>query len=121
MQYLLLIYANEAKQAELMQTPKAAEYMQGYRDFTDDLKAKGKFIAGEALEGTTTARSVRIREGKVLTTDGPFAETREALGGFYMVEADSIEEALEFAARIPTAIHGTIEVRPIFDWEKASR
>lgn len=117
MQYLLLIYQNEADLAARQQSPEAGAFLQGYRDFTAGIVKSGEFIGGEALAGTPTATSVRVREGKVLTTDGPFAETREALGGFYLVEAADLDRAIAIAAQIPSAAFGTIEVRPIMVWD----
>jgi hypothetical protein len=80
------------------------------------LNANGAYRAGEALDSVATATTVRVRDGKTLTTDGPFAETKEALGGFYIVEAADLDEAIRYAAAIPGAMRGSIEVRPIFDW-----
>jgi hypothetical protein len=84
-----------------------------YRDYTDSIIKTGNMKAGEALQPTTTATTVRVRDGKTLTTDGPFAETREQLGGFYLVEARDLDEATRLAARIPGAQVGSIEVRPV--------
>jgi hypothetical protein len=84
-----------------------------YRTFTQDIIQSGNFKAGDALQPTTTATTVRVRDGKTLTTDGPFAETREQLGGYYLIEAKNLDEALGIAARIPSAKIGAIEVRPI--------
>ena len=116
MQYLLLIYSNEADQAQ--QSPEdAAAYIADFRTFTADIIAAGQFKAGDALTPVATARSVRIRDGERIVTDGPFAETREQLGGYYLVEAATEAEAIDIAARIPTAKHGTIEVRPLMVWD----
>jgi len=115
MRYLLLIYTAEATEPpppEVM----AAE-MKAYGAFTEDIRKRGLMQAGEALEPTATATTVRVRDGETVTTDGPFAETKEALGGFYLVDARDLDEAIELAARIPAAKHGSIEVRPI--WEQA--
>ena len=115
MRYLLLIYVTEAN------TPPAPEVMEAehsaYAAFTQDIQKRGLMQAGEALEPTSTATTVRVRDGETITTDGPFAETKEALGGFYLVDARDLDEAIELAARIPAAKHGSIEVRPI--WESA--
>jgi hypothetical protein len=114
MRYLLLIYVTEATErppAEVMEAE-----MQAYGAFTEDIRARGLMQAGEALEPTTTATTVRVRDGRTVTTDGPYAETKEALGGFYLVDARDLDEAIELAARIPAAKHGSIEVRPI--WEQ---
>ena len=112
MQYLLLIYENEQIGAK-MSKADGEKFMKEYFDFTDDIKNKKNYIAGEALQPTSTATTVRVRDGKPVTTDGPFAETREQLGGFYMVEAKDLDEARAIAARIPSARHGSIEVRPV--------
>jgi hypothetical protein len=112
MQYLLLIYENEQIGAK-MSKPEGDKFMQEYFAFTQDITAKKNYVAGEALQPTSTATTVRVRDGKTVTTDGPFAETREQLGGFYLVEAKDLDEARSIAARIPSARHGSIEVRPV--------
>jgi hypothetical protein len=112
MQYLLLIYENE-QIGPKMSKAEGDKFMQEYFTFTNDIKEKRNFVAGEALQPTSTATTVRVREGKTVTTDGPFAETREQLGGFYLVEAKDLDEARSIAARIPSARHGSIEVRPV--------
>jgi hypothetical protein len=89
--------------------------MAAYNAFGEYVRSKDAFLGGEALEPTATATTVRVRDGQTLTTDGPFAETKEALGGYYLVEATDLDEAIDFAARIPGAQNGSIEVRPI--WE----
>lgn len=114
MQYLLLIYqaelgARSAVDDELMATELAA-----YATFSRETVERKQFVAGEALEPTTTATSVRVRDGRVSVTDGPFAETKEALGGFYLLECADLDEAIEMAAKLPAANRGTIEVRPIW-------
>jgi hypothetical protein len=113
MQYLLMIYTNEQ---ELMARGQAAlgKLTQEYADYTKSIVQAGQFKGGERLKPVTTASTVRVRDGKTLITDGPFAETREQLGGFYLVEAKNLDEALSLAARIPGARHGSIEVRPIW-------
>ena len=114
MRYAILIYTQEPTEAP---TPEVAQaVMEGYNAFGDHIKARGAFEAGEALDSVTTATTVRVRDGKTLTTDGPFAETKEALGGFYIVEAADLDEAIGYAAMIPSAQQGSIEIRPIFDW-----
>jgi hypothetical protein len=112
MQYLLLIYENEQVGAKMSKS-EGEKFMGEYFAFTNDIKAKKNYLAGEALQPTSTATTVRVREGKTVTTDGPFAETREQLGGFYMIEAKDLDEARSIAARIPSARHGSIEVRPV--------
>jgi hypothetical protein len=89
--------------------------MQAYAAFTEHARATGAYLGGEALEPTETATTVRVRDGQTLTTDGPFAETKEALGGYYLVDAKNLDEAIDLAARIPGAANGSIEIRPI--WE----
>ena len=108
MQYLLLIYENEKRFAEGYDPAEMKEYFAFGEAHRDAIKG------GNALQPTTTATTVRIRDGKRLTTDGPFAETREQLGGYYLVEAKDLDEATNIAARIPGAKYGSIEVRPIW-------
>lgn len=112
MQYLLLIYEDEKGTASMSQADQG-KLFSDYMAFTKGIKESGHFKAGEALQPVSTATSVRVRDGKTLTTDGPFAETREQLGGFYLVEAKDLDEAIAIAARIPSAVNGTIEVRPL--------
>jgi len=116
MQYLALIYSDPTVDAKRTDEENAA-YIGAYQVFTEHSKAVGAYRAGEALMPAQTAKSVRVRDGERLVTDGPFAETREVLGGFYMLECETEEEAIELASRIPTAAHGTIEVRPIMTWD----
>ncbi|MBV9562321.1 MAG: YciI family protein [Bradyrhizobium sp.] len=113
MQYLLMIYTNEAEYAKI--GAAASQQMLGeYQAFTKSIIESGNFKAGDRLQPTTTATTVRVRDGKMLTTDGPFAETREQLGGYYLVEAKDLDAAISIAARIPGARVGSIEVRPIW-------
>ena len=112
MQYLLLIYRNEAELGKM--DPAARQKMSAeYGTYTQSIIQSGNFKAGDGLQPTSTATPVRVRDGKILTTDGPFAETREQLGGYYLVEAKDIDAAIVMAARIPGARDGSIEVRPI--------
>jgi hypothetical protein len=113
MQYALLIYGQERSE-EVPEDLMAAEFG-AYETLTAFLRDRGAMKGGEALEPTATATTVRVRDGKTLTTDGPFAETKEALGGFYLVEAADLDEAIRFAAMIPGATRGSIEIRPVFD------
>ena len=113
MQYLLMIYQNEVEYAKL-DAATAQKNMEEYGKFTQAIIQSGNFKAGDRLQPTTTATTVRVRECKTLTTDGPFAETREQLGGYYLVEAKDLDAALAIAARIPGARYGSIEVRPIW-------
>jgi hypothetical protein len=113
MQYLLMIYANEVEYAKI-DAATNKKMLEEYGAFTQGIVQSGNFKAGDRLQPTATATTVRIRDGKTLTTDGPFAETREQLGGYYLVEAKDLDAALAIAARIPTARYGSIEVRPIW-------
>ena len=112
MQYMLLIYDTEGSLDSLSDEARKA-FMGEYFSCTEGLRAAGKFIAGDALQPTATATSVRVRDGERLTTDGPFAETKEQLGGYYLIDAASLDEALAWAAKIPSARLGTTEVRPV--------
>ena len=112
MQYMLLIYDNEAGMKRATEGDQRV-MMKSYREFTDSILKSGNMKAGDALQPTSTATCVRIRNGKTLTTDGPFAETKEQLGGYYLIEAKDLDEATKIAARVPSAKTGTIEVRPI--------
>jgi len=113
MQYLLMIYQNEAEYGKI-DAATGKKMMEEYGAFTQSIVQSGNFKAGDRLQDTHTATTVRVRDGKTLTTDGPFAETREQLGGYYLVEAKDLDEAIAIAARIPGAKHGSIEVRPVF-------
>lgn len=116
MKYALLIYGDESAQAGA--TPEQQQLvMQEYMEFTKSLAESGAHLGGEALDATSTATTVRVRNGETITTDGPFAETREQLGGFYMVEAADLDEAIAIAARLPGSKYGSVEVRPVWDWE----
>jgi hypothetical protein len=112
MQYLLMIYRNEAEIGG-MTAAERQKVQAAYGAFTQSIIQSGNFKAGDGLQPTTTATTVRVRDGKTLTTDGPFAETREQLGGYYLVEAKDLDTALGIAARIPCAKSGSIEVRPV--------
>ena len=113
MQYLLMIYQNEAEYGKI-DPATLQQVMEEYGVFTQSIIQSGAFKAGDRLRNTDTATTVRVRDGKTLTTDGPFAETREQLGGYYLVEAKDLDAALAIAARIPGARYGSIEVRPIW-------
>jgi hypothetical protein len=112
MQYLLLIYESESA-APAPGSPEAATMYAEYGVFTQSIVAAGKFKAGDALQPISTATTVRVRDDKTLATDGPFAETREQLGGYYMVDASDLDDAIAIAARIPGAKTGSIEIRPV--------
>ena len=117
MKYLCLIYTNEQEGANM--TPAEQEvHMNAYFAFTNEIREAGVNLGGEALQPTATATAVRVRNGKTVTTDGPFAETKEQLGGFYMINCDNLDEAIKWAAKIPSANVGTIEVRPIWEFEQ---
>ena len=112
MKYLCLIYYDETKWASM---PKSEidTVMGEYFAFSEDITKSGQMVAGEALLPTSAATTVRVRNGKTSTTDGPFAETKEQLGGFYLIEARDLNDAVQVAARIPTAKTGCVEVRPV--------
>lgn len=112
MKYLLLIYENEASWAGLSEAERGKVF-QEYMDYTARIRKNGNYIAGEALQPVSTATTVRLKNGKTLTTDGPFAETREQLGGYYLVDAKDLDEATSIAARIPDAAVGCVEIRPV--------
>jgi hypothetical protein len=112
MKYLLLIYANEKDDAKVPEAERMAMFAD-YGALTESITRSGHYIGGDPLQPTSTATTVRIRQGKTQTTHGPFAETREQLGGFYKIEAKDLDEAIAIAARIPSAKNGSIEVRPI--------
>lgn len=115
MKYLCLIYENE-KNWESKPPAESEAIMNEYFAFTADIQRNGKLVAGEALQPTQTATTVRVRNGKVSTTDGPFVETKEQLGGFYLIEAKDLNDAIQVAAKIPSARFGAIEVRPVVDF-----
>ncbi len=116
MQYLLLIYQAETPPGGEPSAEAMTNEFAAYTAFTRETRERHQFVAGEALEPTSTATSVRVSNGEISVTDGPFAETKEALGGFYLLECADLDEAIEMAAKIPAAKHGTVEVRPIFDY-----
>ena len=114
MKYALLIYASEQEWASQSEE-QAQAVNQEYMAFTKDIIDRGLMKGGEALQGMATATTVRVRDGETLTTDGPFAETKEQLGGFYLVDCKDLDEAIEVAARIPDVRRGSIEVRPVME------
>ncbi len=111
MKYLLLIYMNEKAMTE---TERAECYVKS-TELAYDLKSNGQYLAANPLQSVSTATSVRLREGKRLVTDGPFAETREQLGGYFLVDAEDLDAAINIATRIPAARLGTVEIRPIIE------
>ena len=116
MQYILLIYGDE-NAWEAVPPQERAKSMQEWFDYTRWLREKGWYVAGEALHPTGRATTVRVRDGETLTTDGPFAETKEQIGGYFLVDCADLDEAIEVASKIPTAKVGTIEDRPIWEME----
>src|SRR5262245_55259315 len=112
MQYLLLIHDDEQLWADMSEDERGA-YFSEYLGYTQSLIDAGVYIGGNQLQGTDTATVVRVRDGETLTIDGPFAETKEQLGGYYLVEVPALDDALDWAARIPSARIGSIEVRPV--------
>jgi hypothetical protein len=114
MQYLLMIYEDEKIWATISEAD-AGKVFGEYMQFTDDIKKSGHYLGGNALQPVHTATTVRMREGKIARTDGPFAETREQLGGYYLIEAKDLDEACAIGARIPASRTGSIEIRPIMD------
>ena len=114
MKYMLLIYDDEKGWAKLSETERQ-QAMGEYMQLTQQIKSGGQYVASSQLHPTSAATSVRLRNGKRLATDGPFAETREQLGGYYLIEAKDLDEAIAIAARIPSARSGTIEVRPLVE------
>jgi hypothetical protein len=115
--YLLTLYENE-KNYEGKTEAEMANLMGEYNVFTESIKKSGNYLGGEALQPVATATTVSVRGGKRLTTDGPFAETKEQLGGFYLVKAKNIDEAIAIASRIPAAKTGSVEVRPCIDFSQ---
>lgn len=114
MKYLLLICDDEKAWADLSEAEQRKIFAE-YGEFTQQITASGQFLGGSQLQPASAATSVRVRDGKRLVTDGPFAETREQLGGYYLVDARDLDEAIAIAARIPSARMGTIEVRPLVE------
>lgn len=115
MQFIALIYSTPEAQPPYG-TPEFDAFMAGYFALTAKLKADGAYIAGEGLKPVQTATSVRLRGGKVETMDGPFAETKEHLGGFYLFNADNLEAAIAYAAMVPSVAWGTVELRPVMEY-----
>ncbi|MEM7292644.1 MAG: YciI family protein [Pseudomonadota bacterium] len=112
MQYLLMIYAAEGT-GPAAGSPEEMEMIGEYTELTNEMEAAGVFLGGEPLEPPNTATTVRVRDGKTDITDGPFAETKEVLGGYYLLDCKDLDEALAYAARIPSVRYGSVEVRPV--------
>ncbi len=117
MRYMLLIYQEEKAWNSAAPEDRVAGYQQ-YVDYADWLTEKGWMVAGEPLTDTSQSTSVRVHEGERVVTDGPFAETKEQLGGYYIIETDNLDDAIEAAGRCPSANWGTVEVRPLDDMER---
>jgi len=113
MQYMLLIYGVDDER-DLPENELKALYHE-YFQLGDDLRAQGKLVSSEELAAATSATTVQVRDGDTLVTDGPFAETKETLGGYYLIDAETLDEAIEWAARIPAARDGKVEIRPVHD------
>ena len=116
MQYLLLIYSNEQANAAVPEEEQREKFG-AWMSYTEAMKKEGAFVAGDALQPTATATSVRMRSGERVMSDGPFAETKEQLGGYYIVEVPDLDAALSWAERCPGALNGTIEVRPVMTFD----
>ena len=117
MQYMCLIYDDEKIWQGMSEDDRNAVFGE-YGTFTQSIQESGNMVAGDALQPTSTATTVRVRDGETLMTDGPFAETKEQLGGYYLINAKDVDEALAIAARIPSAKYGSIEVRPVMVFDE---
>jgi hypothetical protein len=117
MKYMLLIYVDEAKGAALAKEVGVAQMSAPYMAYTEALKQAGVIIGGDRLQPTTTATTVKVAEGKTKVLNGPYAETREQLAGYYMIDVPDLDAALAWAARCPAAAHGTVEVRPLWSMQ----
>ena len=120
MRYMLLIYSPESYWASISEQERGKIY-QEYLDFTDSIRKSGHHVAGDPLERTAAATTVRVREGKAMSTDGPFAETREQLGGYYIIQARDLDEATEIERRVQSERMGSIEVRPTLEVQERTR
>jgi hypothetical protein len=116
MQFMVLIYGKESEWDAMNEAENKA-VMEEYIAFTQETRDKGVFVAGDELKPTSTATTVRIRDGKTMVTDGPFAETHEQLGGYYLLECKDLDEAIAYAAKIPAVRSGSIEVRPVMTYD----
>ena len=117
MKYALLLYADEAIQPDYTTAEGAAEMAQ-WASFTEELAASGAILGGEALQETTTATTIKVREGSTITADGPFAETKEALGGFYLIDVEDLDAAIAWAEKIPNVGYGAVEIRPLMVFDE---
>jgi hypothetical protein len=119
MRYMLLIYDEEKRREKMSAAERGALFKQ-YGEFTESIQRSGAFLAGAPLQSVATATTVRLKNGKTVNTDGPFAETKEQLGGYYLIEAKNLDDALAIASRIPSVqVGGSIEVRPVWEMESA--
>ena len=118
MEFLALLHADEGVWERMSDAEREAAYEQ-YGEFTEAVRAAGVYVSGNELGPTSSATTVRVRDGRQLVTDGPYAEVKEALGGYYVLDCASFDEALDWAARIPAASHGAVEVRPVSTHEEA--
>jgi len=116
-QYLLLIHGAEEQWESRTDEEREAMYRE-YSALSNDLREQGKLLSANELQPESSATTISVRDGETIVTDGPFAETKEALGGYYLIEAESLDEAIEWAARIPGARHGSVEVRPVMVFEE---
>lgn len=116
MQYMCLIYAAESAEPQ-PGTPEFGELIENYGKFSERVQSDGVFVAGEALQPVSTATTVTNENGKTETMDGPFAETKEQLGGYYLLECENLDQAIKYAAMIPSTQHGRVEVRPVMTFD----
>ncbi len=116
MKYMLLIYSNELD-TEQISPQDMAKMVEDYAAYTNEMVEAGVFVHTEGLQPTTTATSIQVRDGKTLTTHGPFIESKEQLGGFYVIDCDNLDEAIKWAAKCPTAAYGNIEIRPVASYQ----
>lgn len=117
MKYALLLYADESLAPDYT-TPEGGAEMQQWFEFTQELTAAGAMLGGEALQDTPTATTVKVRDGATITADGPFAETKEAIGGFYLIDVENLDAAIAWAEKIPNVGYGTVEIRPIMTFDE---
>jgi hypothetical protein len=116
MKYLLTIYGDE-KVFESMPPDEAAQWLEKYSAFAEEATRAGVLLGGEGLQPTSTATTVRVREGERVLSDGPFVETKETLGGYFLIECDNLDQAIDWAEKVPGSWHGAVEVRPVMDYE----
>jgi hypothetical protein len=117
MKFMLLLWGDEGQWADMSEEEAAAE-MARWEEYTDQLTAAGALVSGEGLQASATSKTLRIENGERIVTDGPFAETKEQLGGFYVIECESFDDALEWASKVPSAEHGPTEIRPVIAYEE---